>query len=392
MNTTTSKFVVSRPAYGQSPAGFPRLIVEMRPREVGRLIGYDPRVLVMKPKKATKSPRGTRDLVPANVDPRIVALANEVQRSIDEKRVATMVRYLMGALTGDEFADWGPIELATASKPDTSRFEDDGEVALDADADYFIADGQHRFCALLDLVKEHPELAEKFTQTVTISILPDNKLTEWAAQEFHDRNYYAVRVAAGKALATDSRDPVNSLARGLSQHPAIVAAGGIAMDRDTLTRGDERFATHNHMHRFVRAFLLGRPGLDRGSESRIEVSEEASDQLHEFFNALALVLPWSREDREEYLTRTSAVLGALGVIGHDLYFAEPPITTEEKVRKLGKLAKVNWRRDNLKLDGIIGSEKDGEIAASSTRSAIDSTVKFIREQLGIVRAGSAQEN
>lgn len=203
-NVTT--YTLMYPSHGQSPAGFPRFHVEVLPKEVGRLVGYDPRTLIMKPKRG-RSARGTRDITPHNVSSKIVQLQNQVQRSIDTARVQAMVSYLYDAMETGTFADWGPIELVTSTHPDMNDYEEKHCIYMDADADYFIADGQHRYCAILDFCREHPQFCDRFTQPITISVLPESKLEEWAGQAFHDRNYFAVSVRAGKALAVDGARP-----------------------------------------------------------------------------------------------------------------------------------------------------------------------------------------
>ncbi len=381
---SASQIVISQPSVGTSPSGFKRLHVEMLPKEVGRLIGYDPRVLIMKPKGKG---RGSRDLVPHNVSSEIVGLQNQVQRSIDAARVATMVDYLMGAMERNEFADWGSIELVTVAQPDLSQLFEAHTVSMDADADYFIADGQHRYCALLDFIREYPEYSDRFTQSVTISILPAEKLMKWAGQEFHDRNYFSVPVRAGKALSVDTRDPINALAKALAEHPSIVKGGGIAYERDALLTGDPRFASHALMHRFVKGFLLGRPGLDKSQDQRIEITDEAKADLGEYLQALAAILPWdaNKPDRDAFLTRASVVLSGLAVVGHDLYHADPPYRKEELVKRMTRLSKLDWRRSNLSLVGVVGSEKNGLVQPASSRQAIDSTIRYLREKMDLRR-------
>lgn len=380
---TSSKVLINKPSLGFSPAGFERVHMEMLPREVGRLVGYDPRVLMMRPRRSTGSvARGSRDIVPHNVSESIVNLQNTVQRSIDKERVQIMTDYLVDAMNKGKFADWGPIELVTASKPDLERYETDHVVQLDSDADYFIADGQHRYCAILDFVREHPEFADRFTQAVTISFLPEDKLVEWAGQEFHDRNYFSVPVRAGKALSVDTRDPLNALAKSLAHNPTIENAGGVAYERDTLLKNDTRFVSHSMLHRFVRGFLFGRPGLDKGVDTRIEITEKETRALDEYIKALGLALPWNVENRDEYVTRTSAVMSALAVIGHDL-FLDRPLPTEEIVAKITALSKMNWKRSNRDLIGVVGSEKDGLVQPTSSRQAIDATIRYMRQALGL---------
>lgn len=382
VSRTSSKVLINKPSLGFSPAGFPRVHIEMPPREVGRLVGYDPRVLIMKPRRPGAVARGSRDIVPHNVSQAVVDLQNAVQRSIDKGRVAIMTDYLAGSFKG-KFADWGPIELVTASKPGLDKFDTEHQVTLDADADYFIADGQHRYCAILDFVREHPEHADRFTQAVTISFLPEDKLLEWAGQEFHDRNYFSVPVRAGKALSVDARDPVNALAKSLVENPTIQDAGGIAYERDTLLKADPRFASHATLHRFVRGFLFGRPGLDKGVDTRIEITEKETKALNDYISALGLALPWKGENRDEYVTRTSAVMSALAVIGHDLFLSDRPMEMDVVVQKLATLGKMNWKRTNRDLIGVVGSEKDGQVQPTSSRQAIDSTIRYMRQALGL---------
>jgi DGQHR domain-containing protein len=306
-----------------------------------------------------------------------------VQRSIDSKRVAVMVSYLKSALESGTIADWGPIELVTSSQPDMSEFESRHIVLMDSDADYFIADGQHRYCAILDFCRENPQYCDRFTQPITISIIPHDKLNEWAGQAFHDRNYFAVAVRAGKALSVDSRDPVNTVAKAIADHPAIVMAGGIAYERDTLLKGDSRFTTHSVLHRFVRGFLFGRPGLDKGVDTRVEVSDLEIASLDNYLSILGDIMPWNVEERDSYLSRASVVLSALAVVGHDLMVQHLP---ESELRnRLRVLGNLDWRRSNLGWVGIVGSEKAGEVQPASSRPAIDATIRFLRERLGVIR-------
>jgi hypothetical protein len=373
-----SKVVVSGAAFGVSPSGFRRVHLEILPREVARLVGYDPRSLVQKPlKPGAKVARGTRD-IPHNVSTQLVALQNQVQRSIDGPRVATMVQYLASAMESQSFADWGPIDLVTTSVPESTP---EG-VALDSDAEYFIADGQHRFCALLDFCRAYPHFADRFTQGVTLSVLPADKLVQWAGQEFHDRNYFSVPVRAGKALAVDSQSPINALAKSIATLPAVVTSGGIAYERDTLLTGDPRLLTHSTLHRFVRGFVFGRPGLDKGSDERADVDAIDKHNLMQYITALASVLPWAGEERDAYLTRASVVIAALAVVGHDMY--GEGYSDEDRALFLRRLGAIDWHRHNLQLVGVVGSEKNGLVQPASSRPAIDATIRYLRERLGLL--------
>jgi hypothetical protein len=387
MFPASSKLIVSNPSFGRSPSGFTRVHLELRPKEVARLLAYDPRVLAQKP-RGKKAP-----VLPHNVSAEIARMQLAVQRSIDNGRVQQMVDYLASAFENGTFADWGAIEVVTIDEP---SMQSDCTAWLDPDAEYFVADGQHRYCAMLDFLRQWPQHADRWTQGVTISVLPAERFVEWAGQKFHDHNYFAVAVRPGKALAVDVRDPVNALAKQLSMHPEIMRGGGIAYDRDNLLAKDPRFTTHSIIHRFVRGFLFGRPGLDRTVDTSEQVPDAWRERLMEYVSALALILPWFMGDRDQYLARASVVLSSLAVVGHDLYAAGLP--SEEIGRRLATLGNIDWRKTNLGLVGVVGSEKsqpvkdsEGHVTGTitvvqpgSSRQAIDSTIRFLRQQLGLI--------
>lgn len=373
-----SSILLPHPSIGRSPTGHLRVHVEVNPRAVGRLVGYDPRSL--------EAPRGRtkKGVAPANVSPHIAALQQRVQRSIDPARVAQMVRYLREAFEPHgKFADWGSIEIITSSLPDTTSLETHNAISLDIEAEYFVTDGQHRYCALLDFVREHPEFADRFTQGLELFVVPGDRLDEYAGQSFHDRNFLAQPVRLGKALSVDSRDPVNALARGLDAHPVVRAAGGVAYERDTLLAGDPRWTTHSVAHRFVRGFLFGRPGLDgRGTDlERDELGPTAEGDLGAYVTALGACLPWTGEAREEYLTRSSVVFSALAVVGHDLFHSG--LSYAEIGDRIASLCRLDWRRTNLAWVGVLGSEKNGRVQPASSRPAIDGLIRFLRTHLGV---------
>lgn len=356
-----TSIVLPQASVGRSPSGFLRIHAELPVNILGRFVGYDPRAL-----KAG----------PGNVSAQLHDLQTRVQRSISSGRVKDLVEYLHQAEAG-KFCDLAPIDLITASTPHIN-----GSVSFPINSEFFVAEGQTRYCALLDFVRERP--AAVWTQGVTISVLPEAQLVEWAGQLFHDRNYYAQPVRIGKALATDTRDPVNALTRELDEHPVILRGGGIAYERDTLAPGDERLTTHSVMHRFVRGFLGGRGAIDGKHTSQTsDISPTARKDLHEYVLALGLVIPWDAigSYRDESLARSSAVFAALGVLGYDLFNSDLP--RDQIGERLSHLSAVDWRKTNLSWVGVFGSEKNGRVQPSSARPAIDGLLRHLRTVVGL---------
>ncbi len=382
LNTTTIE--LRNAALGQSPTGFSKMHVELLPSDLSHLVGYDPRTLGTTTKRRKRS-----EMVPMNVASSVVILQQNVQRSIDQSRVDQMVDYLHAAITRDEFADWAEIDVVTAAKPDTADFKENHIIRMPASANYFITDGQHRFCALLDFMQKYPELSDTFTQAVAISVLPEDRVFEYAGQAFHDKNYLHAPVKIAKALHTDVRDLHNRLAKELHTHPAIVEAGGISYQRDTLPPISAEFTTHSVLYRFVRGFTDGKKGLDKGqiADSPLyENFDELRDQIFSYVTNLAMSFPsWKAENRENYLFRSSAAFQAFGVIGHDLNtFVGDPTIRNAMVSRIGE-KRLDWKRTNVKeWDGVIGlKNKQGVISPASSHQAIDATIKFLREKSGL---------
>jgi DGQHR domain-containing protein len=376
---------------GKSPSGFPKIHVEMFPADLIKLVAYDPRSI---PALAG----GQND--PHHVSEDLVDLVREVQRTIDPQKVDEMVNYLEDAISNGKYADWAELDVVTATKPDMSKRAEKHSVYFPTSAEYFITDGQHRFCALMDFARKYPGHAARFTQAVSISVLPQDRLREWAGQSFHDKNYLRTTVKATKALAVDSRDLHNILAKDLRNHPMIQDGGGINEVKDSLAAAAKEFTTHSVMYRFTRGFCEGQRGLSKGPVKNAKLTpesyEELKAQLFAYLTELNKVLPhWTVvPGREEYLFRASAALQALGVIGQLLYTkVEDPSDRKAMINQIGE-GKLDWRRTNVRdwgtVIGTIVEKKDHEgkvtaqeVSPRSNRQAFDGTIKFLRAWSGL---------
>ena len=376
---------------GKAATGFPKIHIEIVPPDLIKMVGYDPRTISPTPRRNQQDP--------GHVSEAIIDLVRQVQRSIDPQKVEEMVQYLFNALSTGIYADWAELDVVTASKPDLRKWETNHSIYFPSSAEYFITDGQHRFCALMDLVRRYPEYAGKFTQAVAISVLPQDRLDEWAGQSFHDKNYLRTVVKVTKALAVDSRDLHNLLAKDLREHRVIKNAGGVNEVKDALAAGAKEFATHSALFRFTRGFCEGRRGLDKNPIRNPNLTKETHADLKkwlfEYITELNRVLPnWTVvPGREVYLFRSSPALQALGVIGYDLYTkVEDSTERRAMIARIGE-AKLDWRRTNVRDWGtVIGSvvEKEEEnkrvvqvISPRSNRQAFDGTIRFLRDRCGL---------
>lgn len=378
---------------GKSPTGFPKIHIEMLPGDLIKMIAYDPRSIPLAPRPGQHDPH--------HVSEDLVDLVREVQRTIDSQKVTEMVKYLEDALAGGKYADWAELDVVTAAKPDMTQWTEKHSIYFPSSAEYFITDGQHRFCALMDLARSYPSYANKFTQTVSISVLPHDRLKEWAGQSFHDKNYLRTTVKATKALAVDSRDLHNILAKELRQHPVIKDGGGINEVKDSLAAAAKEFTTHSVMYRFTRGFCEGQRGLNKGPikgpKLTLESYEAMKKELFEYMTELNKAFPhWTVvPGREEYLFRASAALQALGVIGQLLYTKVADSDKRRVMINQISQSKLDWRRTNVEdwgtvIGGIVEKRSaDGkvtkEVSPRSNRQAFDGTIKFLRDRSGLTK-------
>ncbi|MDA8347069.1 MAG: DGQHR domain-containing protein [Thermaerobacter sp.] len=364
---------------GKTPSKFFKVRADLTPGDLIKLVGYDPRTV--NPKAKT----------PANISHALEDLITEVQRNIDPRRVEEMVAYLHQAVENDGYADWSEIDLVTAAQPDTSTYETDHGVGFPQATEYFITDGQHRYCAILDFVRQYPPYANRFTVAVAIGVLPEGRLSAWAGQAFHDKNYLQKAVNATKALAVDTRDLHNRLTKELTDHPVIKAAGGINLYKQSVSAGAPEFATHAVLYKFVRGFAEGHRGVYKGALNNPSLTDETYEairaSLWEYLGYLGQAFPSWRlvPDREEYLFRASASLQALGVLGHLIYSSvDEPDQRKRLTINVGE-RNVDWRRANWQTWGIMGrvNEETHEVSPTSTRQVIEATIQLVRNRSGI---------
>ena len=372
---------------GKAPAGFIKIRVEMTPDDLRKVVGYDPRGL--QPVK-----RGAKLVDPSkHVSQELTDLVKEVQRSIDEGKVSEMVAYLYAAISNGQYADWAELDVVTTAQPDTSKFRNQHVVYLPTSAEYFIIDGQHRYCALIDFVRLYPDLARKFTQAVAISVMDANRLKEWAGQGFHDKNYLRTAVKATKALAVDTRDIHNILTKTLHSHSTIVDGGGVNVEKDSLAASSKEMVTHAVLYKFVRGFCEGRRGLDKGNITKPNLTDqtlkEYESRVAQYLNELYDILPtWVNMDkRADFLFRSSAAWQAFGVIGYLLRDVDDEDERGVMLRKLGE-SRLDWRRSNLAWESIIGAKQSDEqgkewISPRASRQAIDGTINFLKQRVGL---------
>ena len=261
------------------------------------------------------------------------------QRVLNHGRLPEMVDYLVNdpksyvfsALTASIDAEWrfepldGTDQLGTLHVP--------------LDANYVINDGQHRRAAILQALKERPELA---SETIAMVFYLDIGLAR-CQQMFSDLNRHAVRPSRSLGVLYDHRDAKAKLAREVVLKSSFFREI-VDLERSSLAARSKKLFT-------LSAFYTACADLVRGLESG-DLEQDAS-RLREYWEKVASHMPeWravregrlsSGEVRQNMIHSHGLVLQALARVGSTL------LRQKNWKNQLRRLRQIDWSRRNTDL-------------------------------------------
>ena len=268
-----------------------------------------------------------------------VAPELRAQRHLNKARIPEMSRYI------SENPDDYVFSALTASI--------DGEVVFEERADrigllhvpmaarFVINDGQHRRAAIEMALEHRPEIGE---ETIAIVFFRDVGL-ERCQQMFADLNRYAVRPSKSLGLLYDHRDETVELAKTLIKRSPVFG-GLVEIEKTTLSRRSRRLFTlsaiYNATAEFVKDFDLDDP--KEAAELALTFWEEVARHIVEW-ELVRAGKATAGEVRTDYIHTHGVVLQALARAGNALIRRHP----RDWLKKLGRIAGIDWRRDNAEL-------------------------------------------
>lgn len=229
-------------------------------------------------------------------------------------------------------------EVAFDALPGQDRL---GVLRVPMDAHFIINDGQHRRAAIIEALKQRPELEH---ETIAVVFFLDIGL-ERCQQMFADLNRYAIRPSRSLGLLYDHRNDKARLAKMVVMKSDIFR-DLVDMEKSSLALRSRKLFTLSGLYNAC-ADLVN--GLATG------VLVDDADIARSFWEAVAEHFPmWGQvregklpasELREGYIHSHGIALQAIGKAGNALLLSYP----DDWKKQLKALEKIDWSRNNAKL-------------------------------------------
>ena len=268
------------------------------------------------------------------VDGEYVSPEHRAQRKLNETRIPVIRQYILNNRKNYVFSALaasidGEIQFSS------SEFPDVGVLEISMDAKILINDGQHRKAAILEAIAEDESL---LNETIPVVFFEDQGLAR-SQQIFTDLNKYAVKTSNSITELYDSRDQLAIVTRNVVASIDFLNSF-TDKEKDILGKYSSNLFTlstfYNANKRIIRT---------------AEITSDVKEFLQNYWSILCQnILPWndlrnreiSKIDlRENYIVTQSVIIQVLGRLGN-IFFTNRCLPME---KILGKMKKINWRRD-----------------------------------------------
>jgi DNA sulfur modification protein DndB len=216
-----------------------------------------------------------------------------------------------------------------------------GILKVPMEARFIINDGQHRRAAIIEALKQRPELEH---ETIAVVFFLDIGL-ERCQQMFADLNRYAIRPSRSLGLLYDHRDDKAKLAK-LVVMKSLFFRDIVEMEKSSLARRSRKLFTlsafHNACADLVNGMATG--NLVDDADLARTYWEAVAEQFPAWKQVQEGRLPAS-EVREGYIHSHGIALQALGKAGNALL----KNNAEDWRERLVELGEIDWSRNNAKV-------------------------------------------
>jgi DNA sulfur modification protein DndB len=247
-----------------------------------------------------------------------------------------------------------------------------GTLRVPMEAKFIINDGQHRRAAIIEALKERPELEH---ETIAVVFFLDIGL-ERCQQMFADLNRHAIRPSRSIGLLYDHRNDKAKLAK-LVILKSDFFREIVDLEKSSLAPRSRKLFTLSGFHNACASLIEGLATGDLAADAKL--AREFWEAVAHHFPAWAQVrdgrMPAS-EVREGYLHSHGIALQAIGKAGNALLKAHP----KDWRKRLAALEKIDWSRANAALwegRALIG----GKVSKVNTNVVL--TTNIIKQTLGL---------
>lgn len=292
------------------------------------------------------------------------------QRKLNESRIPEIRDYILHNRDTYVFS-----ALAASIDGEYQFVGDDGVqtgiLEISMDAHFLINDGQHRKAAILEAIKEAPEIGD---ETISVVFYEDLGLQR-SQQMFTDLNKHAVKTSNSIAELYDSRDRLAVATRKMVTKVPFLNEY-VDKERDILGKFSSSLFTLNTF------YMANKKILKRG-----KCDKKFEKFIIEFWTAItAHMVPWRElekkeiskiELREQYIASQAVIIQAFGRVGAALFENE----CKDIDMVLEKIENINWRRNADNWKGRV-IRSDGKLLTSN--EAIALVANLIKNEIGFV--------
>lgn len=254
-----------------------------------------------------------------------------------------------------------------------------GLLRVPMDAHFIINDGQHRRAAIIEALKQRPELEH---ETIAVVFFLDIGL-ERCQQMFADLNRYAIRPSRSLGLLYDHRNDKARLAKMVIMKSETFR-DLVDMEKSSLAPRSRKLFTlsafYNACADLVNGLATG--NLQEDADLARTFWEETAKHFPMWWQVREGKLP-SSEVREGFIHSHGIALQAIGKAGNALMRNYP----DDWKKQLKALEKIDWSRNNAKLwegRAIIG----GKVSKSTTNVVLVTNV--IKKALSLTLSDEEQ--
>lgn len=291
------------------------------------------------------------------------------QRRLNESRIPDIVNYILENRDSYVFSS---LAASVDGAFDYLPYMNDANVGvleISMDSRFLINDGQHRKAAIIEALKENPDLGE---ETIPIVFFFDQDLSH-SQQIFTDLNKNAVKTSNSISKLYDSRDAVSVMTRNIIWKIDFL---NVYTDKETdnLGKYSSHLFTLNTFHKANKLVLKNKYNKD-SEDFLFRYWKLVTDNMllwHELENKEITKI----DLRQNYIVTQNVVIHALGRVGN--YFYENSKIDVESY--LEKLKLIEWNR-NAKCWYMRAVNKNGKILTNTKAVLLISNE--IKKNMGI---------
>ena len=291
------------------------------------------------------------------------------QRKLNESRIPVICKYILDNKNSYVFSALAAsIDGNYVFIPEKNNSAC-GILEIDMDSKILINDGQHRKTAIIEALKESPELGE---ETISIVFYGDYGLQR-SQQIFTDLNKNAVKTSNSISELYDSRDEFAVLNRSVIKEIEFIDMY-TDKEKDILGKYSSNLFTLNVFYIANKA-IIGKKPDSKSYDFLINYWRLVTDNMVQWKDLQDRNIT-KKDLRESYISTRSVVIQALGKVGN-YFYTHKDVSMEDYIPKIKN---INWNR-NSKEWYMRAINTNGRIITN--QKAVSLISNYIKVSIGI---------